>query len=355
MGQPARFDLARSGAPARSVGELLALAGPAAAEEYLGMSLDYGAGVGSDRLREAIAATCNSAPSDVVVTHGAVEALLLACGAAIGERRDIAVACPAYEGLSRSVEAAGASARRVSVWEPTSTHLDLGVLLELELTRYAAVVVNSPHNPTGLRAGRAELQALAMRCSESGTVLIVDEVSLGTLDPQAAGFSPATVGEAVVLVGDVSKAFGLGGLRVGWCITSCPVRRARIAELRDLTSLSNSTPGQFLAALALEHRERLSVSDLARANLEHLGRWMASIPGSRWVAPSDGLVAFCGLPFVSSSLSFAKRLSDTQEVSVTPGAFFGHDDHLRIGLGVPEADFAEGLRRLAEATDAGSS
>lgn len=350
-GSPVHLDLARSGAPARSVRDLLDLADPDDVQEYFDMSLDYGPGIGTERLRAAISTYTGASPAEVVVTHGAVEALLLACGTAIGERQVVAVATPAYEGMCLAVEAMGGIAQSVPVWKPGSGCLDLGALCELDLAAYAAVMVNSPHNPTGLQADVAELEHLADCCARAGAALIVDEVSMGTLDSGAVSFgtSRAAESQAVMLIGDVSKAFGLGGLRVGWCATTCPKQRQRLATLRDVTSLGNSAPSQHLAALALENRSHLSVSEMARANLGRLGAWMGSRPGSSWTSPTDGLVAFPGLALPVSSLAFAERLLANHRVSVAPGGFFGHDRHLRVGLGLPPDVFAEGLAQLAEA------
>lgn len=350
-GRPGRLDLARSGAPARSVGDLLALADAADARQYLEMSLDYGPGIGSERLRAAIAGFTGSSASDLVVTHGAAEALLLACGVAIGERRLIAVASPAYEGMFLAAQAMGATAQAIPVWKPGATRLDLARLVDLDLGRYAAVMVNSPHNPTGVTAEVPELEHLADLCSRAGTALIVDEVAIGTLDRRAVSLGTSRAGrcEAVMLIGDVSKAFGLGGLRVGWCATACPTRRQRLADLMQVSSLGNSAPSQHLAALALEQREHLGVFEMAQTNLGLLDAWMASMAGSTWVPPADGLVAFPSLPLPLPSLAFAERLRAERGVSVTPGAFFGHDRHLRIGLGLVEDDFAQGLVQLVEA------
>ena len=171
----------------------------------------------------------------------------------------------------------------VQVWSPGASGLDLARLLDLDLQRYGAVVVNSPHNPTGLTAAARDLADLAERCAAAGTTLIVDQVSLGTLDPGAPRCCwQAPASSAVVQVGDVSKAFGLGGLRVGWCAVPQPALRARIAELRDVTSLANSAPSQHLAAIALENRGALSAAPTARSNLERLCALMEEVapPGS---------------------------------------------------------------------------
>ncbi|HET6965592.1 MAG TPA: pyridoxal phosphate-dependent aminotransferase [Acidimicrobiales bacterium] len=349
-GPPGRFDLARSGAPPRTTADLLALASPEDVDEYLSMSLDYGPGIGSDRLRTAISALTGAPSPAVIVTTGAVEALLLACAGALGPRLDVAVATPAYEGLLRAVEAAGGRARPVRVWEPGAERLDLAALAGLELSRYAAVLVNLPHNPTGLGADPAELADLARRCGSARTALIVDRVSAGTLDDGAGAQAEAPGGgNALIVIGDVSKAFGLGGLRVGWCVTTNPERHARMCAVHDLTTLAASGPSQHLAAIALENRRALSVAAMARANRGRLVEWVASIPGGRLVPPADGLVAFPRIPMGSSSRPFAARLLETRSVSVTPGSFFGHDDHLRLGLGLGPAQFDQALKLTAEA------
>lgn len=347
-GVPPPFDLARSGAPPRTVREILGVAATADVAQYLDMSLDYGSGSGSDRLRSAIASYVGATADEVVVTHGAIEALVLACAACVGERHRVAVAVPAYEGLLRSVEAAGGRPEPVTVWRPGAVELDLSGVLALDLRRYAAVLLNTPHNPTGLTVRADELAALGERCTATGTVLVVDEVSRGTLDPAAPSVRrslPVGV-PSLVEIGDVSKSLGLGGLRVGWCVASDGRRRARVVALRHLTSLSNSGLTQHLAAVALERRQCLSATACARANRERLAAALARVPGARWVPPLDGLVAFAGLPLPCPSVDFAAHLRAAAGVAVAPGAFFGHDDHVRLGLGVDGETFDHGLERL---------
>jgi aspartate/methionine/tyrosine aminotransferase len=352
-GPPPQLDLARSGAPGLTARQLLSLAAPGDVEAYLDIPLDYGPGMGTERLRSAVASVVGCSRDDVVVTHGAIEALLLSCAASLEKRSAVAVAAPGYEGLFRAVEAVGGVVQAVPVWNPGASALDLGPLLDLDLPRYGAVIVNSPHNPTGLTAPAGDLVELADRCDAAGTTLIVDQVSVGTLDPgahsvlrQAPGFS------AVVQVGDVSKAFGLGGLRVGWCAVPQPARRARIAELRDVTSLANSAPSQHLAAIALENRELLSAAPTARSNLKRLCALVEAFTAGTWSMPADGLVAFPAFPLPVSAALFADRLRERFGVAVTPGSFFGFDRHLRVGLGLAPDLFGEALDRLADALEA---
>jgi len=349
-GAPPLLDLARSGAAPLSAGDLLRLAPATALGELLDAPLDYGDGRGSLALRDAIAASGAARRGDeVLVTHGAVEALLLACAALVGERRRVLVGVPAYEALLRTPAAVGAEVVEVPVWRAGRDVLDLAALYEQVDRRVAAVLVNSPENPTGAVAAPGDLEALASRCAEAGAVLVIDEVAVRTLDaaaPYACG-SAAFAGGAVVAIGDVSKACGLGGLRIGWLTTASAPLLAAAAAVKDLTTVGNAATSELLATWALTQREALvaPVRGAARANLQRLRRWIETQPGASLTPPRDGLVAFPRLP-AAAHVGAATRLRRTHGVSLVPGQLFGVDGHVRIGLGLPTELFAQALERL---------
>lgn len=354
--RPPPFDLARSGAPPRSTADVLEAAGGAAAEEYLRLPLDYGDGAGTERLRAAIVAAGGArSESEVLITHGAIEGILLLCAAALGDRGEAVVGAPAYEGLLRAPEGAGASVIPVPVWTPGSSCLDLSRMLT-ELPPWAgAVLLNSPHNPTGAIADPDQVTELAEKCLGNRAVLVIDEVARSTLDPAATSFalSAAFAAGGMAVVGDVSKAFGLGGLRVGWVTSARADLIDRAAAIKDVTSLANAAPSEFLAALALENQAELlrDVTRAATLNRDALMRWIAAIPGAEGSTPIDGLLAFPHLPLVEPSDAFATRLRASAEVGVVPGDLFGFDSRLRLGLGNSPDVFAEGLRRLRDAIE----
>ncbi|MEA2670547.1 MAG: hypothetical protein QOG45_767, partial [Chloroflexota bacterium] len=181
--------------------------------------------------------------------------------------------------------------------------------------------------------------------------VVVDEVARGTLDPAApsltAGAAFAT--GAVVVLGDVSKALGLGGLRVGWVSSARPALLARVAALKDLTSLGTAAPSELLAALALEHRRTLAarVARTARANLGALAWWVDAIEGAALTAPADGLVAFPRLPGAMAAPHRLDRLRREAGVAAVPGSLFGVPGRVRLGLGAAEGRFSRALEALA--------
>jgi aspartate/methionine/tyrosine aminotransferase len=198
-------------------------------------------------------------------------------------------------------------------------------------------------------AGTAALDALALRCADRGTTLVVDEVALGTLDATVAhsctlaGFAAG----AVVSLGDASKACGLGGLRAGWLASASAQLLAAAARVKDLTTVGNAAPSEIAAGWALQRRETLvePVRAAARNNLDALRAWIGQRPDASLVAPQDGLVAFPRLPELATTAA-AQRLRREHCVAVVPGALFGVEGHVRIGLGLAPRLFSEALRRL---------
>ncbi len=348
-GTPPRLDLARSSAPLLTTADLLAVTSPQAIQEYLGLPLGYGPGQGSWQLRQAIAGAGAARSADqVVVTHGAIEALLLSCLATLGDRRQVAVAMPAYEGLLRAPGIAGADVVAVPVWRSGTASLELAGFDDQLLRGCAAVLLNVPHNPTGLVPEPDELADRAERCIRCGALLVVDEVARGTLDPSSTSLTQSRAFDsgALVVIGDVSKALGLGGLRIGWLSCANPGLVERACDLKDSTSLGNAAPSQWLARLALEHGAELGVTQAATHNLETLRSWLDTVPGASWLRPTDGLVAFPRFELAVPSATVSAHLRANAGVSVLPGSLFGVEGHLRLSLGQRPGDLEEGLAWL---------
>ena len=349
QGSPPLLDLGRSGAPGLSARDVLDLAG-AGAEVLLDVSLDYDDGAGRPGLRAAVAASGAARhAAEVLVTNGAVEALLLCCAAIGVHGRPVLVATPSYEALMRTPAALGAAVERIDVWRPGRDLLDLDPLIARVRPGVAAVLVNTPANPSGAVADGEQLATLAARCAATGATLVVDEVAVNTLDASARSVTAAPwfAGAAAVAIGDASKQCGLGGLRCGWLTTASTALLGAAAALKDLTTLGNAAPAELLAQLALEHRERIvaAVRDAARRNLATLSSWIAGRGDAALTPPRDGLVALAFLPELATARA-AECLRREHGVALVPGELLGIAGHVRLGLGLAPERFAEALGRL---------
>lgn len=341
----AKIDLASSGAPPRSLADLLTRADRSERELVDAISLGYGAGEGSLGLRSAIAARHESVRADdVAVTCGAIEALHLSLSALVSPGDDVIVQDPMYPAAAGIAAARGA---RIVPWRlrpERGFRASIDELAELITARTRVVVIAQPNGPSGSILEAADLRELARLLGPRGVWLLSDEVYRDlVLEPGLRVCSASERYDRAITVGDVSKPFGLGGLRIGWLITRDPQVRERIAARRDYTTISVPTLSDALATIALRHAEELlrEPLDNARANLRAL-----EVAGRRaelsFTSPRAGVTAFVR---VAEAEVVQRTLAD-RGILMVPGSLFGHPDRVRIGLAGSPRDFTNGLAQL---------
>ena len=342
----ARIDLTSSGAPARTLRDLLALASPAEALAFDEISLGYGSPDGASSLRRVIASRTSFATAEqVTVTCGAIEGLRLAVDAVVAEGDEVIVQEPMYGAVSGLARSRGAT---VVPWPLRPERGFVGSLAELAVLigpRTRLVAITQPNSPTGSVLEDRELDELVSLLAPRGIWLLSDEVYRDlALAPELVVPSAGGRYDRALLVGDVAKPFGLGGLRIGWLIVRDSEVRARITVSRDYTTLSPPTPSVLLAEIALRHANELLASprEMARANLAQLQTAARRRPSLSLEPPRAGVTAF---PGIADADRIQRRLAD-QGVLVVPGSLFGRVDRLRIGLAGAADEFASGLAQL---------
>jgi aspartate/methionine/tyrosine aminotransferase len=213
------------------------------------------------------------------------------------------------------------------------------------------VVINSPHNPTGFQMPQDLFREVIRLAEERGLLLFADEVyreaEYREEDrlPAACDSSPSCVS-----LGVMSKSYGLAGLRIGWLATRNARLLEAVAALKDYTTICSPAPSEFLAELALRHRQSLLRRnlDLIRGNLQVLDAFFARhLERFSWRRPLAGPVAFPRLLGADVG-SFCDRLREDSGVLLLPGSVFGdRDNHFRVGFG--RADLPEAVAHLEEA------
>jgi aspartate/methionine/tyrosine aminotransferase len=339
-----RLLLSSSDCESRSVDELLSFE-PDASEKFRALGLGYIDSRGGPELREAIAGIYGGVFRDEILCFsGAEEAIFLFMHAVLAAGDEIVVHQPCYQALAEVPRALGAKvvpwlARAEEGWA-----LDQGELEKLVTAKTRAIVVNLPHNPTGYLMPAEEFRKLAAFAESRGVVLFCDEVYRES-EYQAAERLPAAceLTPSAVSLGVLSKSYGLAGLRIGWVATRNAPIRERMAELKDYTTICNSAPSEFLAALALRHRAKLTARnlELIASNLKLLDRFFKNRADRfTWTRPKAGPIGF---PKAKDSVRELCRRAVTEAgVMLLPGFVFGseYDKHFRLGFGrknMPEA------------------
>ncbi len=347
----ARYLLCASDCESMSIGELLRLE-PGAEERFSRQRLGYTESPGSPALRQAIAGLyAGMGPEQVLVHSGAEEAIFLFMHAALKPGDHLVVQSPCYQSLAEVARSIGCTVDPWPLREEEGWAPDLDELRRLVRRRTRAVVVNSPHNPTGFQMPLSLFREVVRLAEERGVLLFSDEVYREAEYLEADRLPAACdLSEACVSLGVMSKSYGLAGLRIGWLATRNARLRDAVAALKDYTTICSPSPSEFLAELALRHRQPLLRRnlDLIRANLQVLDGFFArQAERFTWHRPLAGPVAFPRLKGAEVE-SFCDRLRESSGVLLLPGSVFGdRDNHFRIGFG--RADLPEAVERLEEA------
>jgi aspartate/methionine/tyrosine aminotransferase len=341
---PIRFNLASSTGPAWTLGQLLDLGGEAARGELDSIRLSYAPPEGSKLLRERIGQFYDVDPDWVVVTTGASEALsALLC--VVAERdASIVLPFPAFPAMPVMAGAWGLGVDSYTLDRQGGFAQSADQVLAAVSQSTRLVLVNTPHNPTGSVMETVELRRLAGSLSERGIALLVDEVYhplyFGTEVPSAAKV-PNTI-----VVSDLSKAFSLSGLRLGWIIDRDPKRREQLIDLRSYFTICSSPLTEAIAAHALAHAGAVlaRLREVAQANLALLKQFMERHRGTLgWIPPEGGTVAFPWMVDGRDSRPICQTLA-REGVLVAPGDCFGLPEHFRIGVGAQATGFRDALQ-----------
>ncbi|NPV77790.1 MAG: aminotransferase class I/II-fold pyridoxal phosphate-dependent enzyme [Anaerolineae bacterium] len=342
------FLLCSSDCESLVLGDLLALE-PAARPELEKVWLGYTESAGSPTLRQEIAKIYTTiAPDEILVHAGAEEAIFLFMHAALQPGDHAVVHSPCYQSLAEVARSAGAEISRWQAYEETGWALNPEDLKRLLRPNTRAVILNTPHNPTGYLMAPETFAAVHRIVQEGGALLFCDEV-YRELEHNPADRLPAAcdVNPSAVSLGVLSKAYGLAGLRIGWIATHNEDIYRKMALLKDYTSICNSAPSEFLAETALRRRETL-----ARRNLEIIRHNLDILDGffSRhaekfvWRRPRAGSIAFPRL-IGQDVETFCDRLARHAGVLLAPGSLFDDTgNHFRIGFG--RANLPQAVERL---------
>jgi aspartate/methionine/tyrosine aminotransferase len=166
------------------------------------------------------------------------------------------------------------------------------------------------------------------------------------------------LGDHVISVASLSKAYGLPGLRLGWLVTCDPALAERFLAAKEQIVIAGPVLDEEIAWLVYSRRRDLLPGILAdvAARSATLKTWMARQPALEWVEPEGGVVAFPRIR-LSAALDverFYTVLNSTYATWVGPGHWFEQDPRcMRIGFGWPTpAELAEGLGNIELALEA---
>ncbi|HVV30007.1 MAG TPA: aminotransferase class I/II-fold pyridoxal phosphate-dependent enzyme [Mycobacteriales bacterium] len=294
---------------------------------------------GAQSLREGIATkTAASYPgwqvdpqTELTVTCGSTEAMIATMLALIDPGDEVIAFEPYYENYGPDAVLSGAVPRYVTLHQPDWS-IDETELRAAFGPRTRAIIVNTPHNPTGKVFSRAELELIAELCQQYDVLCITDEIYEHIHYLGAGGHvPPATVPgleDRTITINALSKTYAVTGWRVGWAIAP-PVLTDAIRKVHDFLTVGAAAPLQAAGAAAMAMPASY-YTDLATHYLERrdlLCDTLAAV-GFTFRKPDGAYYVLCDTSAVDPAgddVAFARRLVETVGVAAVPGSSFRAD------------------------------
>ena len=267
-------------------------------------------------------------PDRVAVGAGSVEVLGQLVSATVAAGDDVVFAWRAFEAYPIVTAVAGGNAVRVPL---TDGHVhDVDAMVDALTERTRVVLVCNPNNPTSTAVGEKDLRRVVDAVPDD-VLVVVDEAYREYVDPDLVPDAFELFGDRpnVAVLRTFSKAYGLAGLRVGYCLAAPElVRVARTCQV----PFSVSALAQAAAVSALGQQEE--VARRARATVAERGRVTDELRQLGLGVP-DSAANFVWLPLGDGSTGFAEHCAG-RGVLVRP--FTG--EGVRVTIGLPEENDA---------------
>lgn len=293
--------------------------------------------------------------TEITVTSGATEALAASFIGTFDQGDEVILFEPYYDAYPVGCALAGAVPVIVTLHAP-DFRIDAELLREAITSRTKAIVVNTPHNPTGRVFGRDELEAVAAVCREHDLIAITDEVyermvydveyvRLAELDDMSA---------RTISISSIGKSFSFTGWKTGWAIAR-PELTAGIRAAHQFLTFTVPTAMQYGSAFALglDQSYYTDLTDMYLAKRNRLVRGLTGLgfgvhepQGTYFVLADHTRFGF------ADDVAFVNHLiTDVGVAAIPPSAFYTESDEgrnlVRFAFCKDDATIDEALDKLA--------
>jgi len=324
-----------------------------------------GIGVLRERLAQKVSQKTGATytTDEVGFTAGAKQALFNANFVFFQPGDEVIIPAPYWVTLPEQVRLAGAT----PVFLPTMHNdfqINVDEFAQCISWRTRGVILNTPHNPTGVVYSANVLEQIARLALKHDLICIFDECYDELVYAPAAHHNIVKLVPEMkartILIGSLSKSYCLAGWRAGFFAAP----QAIVKAIGNLQSHIASNPCNLVQYAALAAFEPENDSFVA-GNLAQLRSQRATalelvqkIPGLPCVVPEGAFYLFpdvsslFGKSFQGERMENVDRLAELllqhAHIAIVPGSAFGSDHHVRISYAIPAEEIIAGLTRLGQ-------
>ncbi|WP_159471783.1 methionine aminotransferase [Dyadobacter sp. 3J3] len=272
--------------------------------------------------------------SEITITSGATEALYVAISTVVNPGDEVIVFEPAYDSYVPAIEMNGGIPVFVTL-DPQYEYIDWEIVRSKVTQKTKAIIINTPHNPTGKVWTESDLKQLDFLAEKNDLFVISDEVYEHIIFDDLKHVSAASIASLAsrtFLCGSFGKTFHVTGWKVGYCLAPKEFT-AEFRKIHQFMVFSVITPFQFAIAEFLkepEHYQSLSAFYERKRNI-----FNDAIKDIGFILkPSEGSffqnVSYKNLS-EENDLFLAERLTREAGVASIPlSAFYGEETNFRV-------------------------
>ena len=271
----------------------------------------------------------------------------------VGPGDEVLVGDPMYATYEGVVASTGADVVPVPLRPEHGFRMQAADLAARITPRTRAILLNTPHNPTGSVLTRDDVAAIGAVATAHDLWIVSDEVYEELIFGGGSFASPlddADLAEQTVVMSSISKSHAAPGFRSGWCVGSAEFAE-RLLPVAETMLFGNQPFIADMTALAVSKPSAVA-GDMARRYAARAGLIHRVLHGNhlRVHLPQAGMFTLVDVRATGlSGDAFARRLLDEELVAVMPGESFGTTlaGWLRVSLTRPDEEIAEACRRMA--------
>ncbi len=215
-----------------------------------------------------------------------------------------------------------------------------------------ALLLNTPHNPTGAVLPKSAIEEIGAICRRRDLWIVSDEVyeHLVFGGAFASPFDVDDLADRTIVVSSISKSHAATGFRSGWAVASPEVCR-RLLPLSETMLFGNQPFIADMTAFAIDHLSvtAATLRERYERRARAVFRALADCPRLTPMTPEAGMFMMVDVsPTGVDGRRFAEALLEKERVATMPGSSFGAEAEgfIRLGLSAPEETLAEAARRI---------
>ncbi|MEQ9440112.1 MAG: aminotransferase class I/II-fold pyridoxal phosphate-dependent enzyme [Cyclobacteriaceae bacterium] len=293
--------------------------------------------------------------TEIVATMGCKQGLTISLLALLNPGDEIIVEDPCFVSYKQTIQYLGGKAVAVPLLKENSLRWKKEQLEKVVTSRTKAIIMCTPHNPTGVVHTWEDLEAVALVARKHNLFVITDEPYERIVWQGRKHINMATLPgmkDLTITLMSLTKSFSMGGWRIGFALANEQLIKQMTKLQQHLITCVSSfvQAGGTVAFGQNPHEEVLQYWKDWEEKVSHYTKALDEIEGLKCYTPEGGFYAWVDISALGiSSENFSDQLLEKENVAVIPGASFGEQgkNYIRINCVKSWDEINQGLERIS--------